>query len=312
MALQTAVDPAEQCQGQITRLVQQLQRAWPEAIQLGLEDTSPSVYDHFPHLFQQAFPGVAPEQIQPLALAGRLIANIVLVNDSLFDKPQPLAQLTVATLRLQALQHETYGLLYRLFPAEARFWDHWRTNLSAYLQACCSECLFASGERAWAEYSEAQALQIIEGKSCLLRNSVAGLAELSGDHHLVVPLCRSINHYNVGRQLFDDLCDWKEDLQRGVPSLLLARLLGPDEPPRQAREQPDRLAALSYRLYAEGHAQALLQQALQALDRADGFTEGLPRMGWHTLIEHLRRRCQTLLREIDLLVQPRPEGATYG
>lgn len=303
MALQSAADPSEQRHGQIARLVQQLQRAWPEAIRLGLEDTSPSVYDHFPYLFQEAFPSVTPERIQPLALAGRLIANIVLVNDSLFDKPQPLAQLTMATLQLQALQHETYALLYGLFPAGARFWDHWHTNLSAYFQACCNESLFASGERAWAEYSEAAALQIVEGKSCLLRNSVAGLVELSGEHHLVVPLCRSINHYNIGRQLFDDLCDWKEDLERGVPSLLLARLLGPHESPRQAREQPERAAELGYRLYAEGHAQALLQQAIQALDRADSLTQGLPRMGWHSLVEHLRQRCRLLLQEITEIVR---------
>lgn len=306
MALQMAADHADQSEpqpAQTVRLVQQLQRTWPEAIRLGIEDTSPSAYDQFPQLFQEAFPGLTPEQLQPLALAGRLIANIVLVNDSLFDKPQSLTQLTVATLQLQALQHETYALLYRLFPAGVRFWDHWHTNLSAYFQACCNECLFASGERAWAEYTETAALQIIEGKSCLLRNSVAGLVELSGAHHLVVPLCRSINHYNIGRQLFDDLCDWKEDLQRGVPSLLLARLLGPELPPCQARQQPELVAALGYRLYAEGHAQALLQQAIQALDRADGFTEGLPRMGWHGLVEHLRQRCRCLLREISELVQ---------
>jgi hypothetical protein len=46
------------------------------------------------------------------------------------------------------------------------------------------------------------------------------------------------NAFNIATQLWDDLQDWKEDLRRGAPSLLLARLARLEHARLSCREPP--------------------------------------------------------------------------
>ncbi len=81
------------------------------------------------------------------------------------------------------------------------------------------------GDRSWREYTETMALEIASGKNGIARVVIAGLAELAQEDHLFQPLAEAINQYNIAHQLWDDLCDWQEDLRAGVPSLPIARVL---------------------------------------------------------------------------------------
>src|SRR5689334_15023984 len=104
--------------------LERLQAAWPAEVGLDLE-TKHSVFAAYPYLFLEAFPTLTPEQVRPLALAGRLFANALMLSDMIMDHIEVSDSLRVAPLRLQAAQLECYQLLYQLFPPQSRFWQYW-------------------------------------------------------------------------------------------------------------------------------------------------------------------------------------------
>jgi squalene-hopene/tetraprenyl-beta-curcumene cyclase len=105
------------------------------------------------------------------------------------------------------------------------------------------------------------------GKSALSRLAISSLAALTGQWETAERLDRSLRQYLFARQLFDDLRDWKADLQARLPSLVLARVLAAW--PQEAESTDKRtLASLSARIHYEGHATEILDAAVAALDRA--------------------------------------------
>ena len=63
-----------------------LQSHWPREISIGrTEENAASIYDCFPFLFIEAFPGVAADQARRLSLAGRLYASSLFLADALME-----------------------------------------------------------------------------------------------------------------------------------------------------------------------------------------------------------------------------------
>lgn len=282
--------------------VDRLQQQWPAEIDLHTT-RSGSVYAVYPHLFLDAFPSLQLEQVRPLALAGQLLASMVGVNDPLLDGQCPAYDTPISVLRTQALLHEALRLLSQLFPPQATFWQHWQRYLSEYAQATLIERTFTTAQKAWGHYTEALAQQIAISKDGITRSAIAGLAELAHDPSQVETLTLSINHYNIARQMFDDLCDWKDDLRNGMPSLLLARVLAPTISSAELRAGQVASNEVGRAIYYEGHAHYVLGLALQALERAEHQVQPLDMQVWPQLIGELRRRCQALAQDIERIVQ---------
>jgi squalene-hopene/tetraprenyl-beta-curcumene cyclase len=274
-----------------------LQARWA-GVALSNEDET-TIYDGYPYLFLEAFPSLNPSDVRTLALAGRLFAGSLFAYDGMLDRSASGRLMMSNALGTQAMQLEAYHLLYRLFAPDTAFWTRFRRYMAEYATACLYEQQFASGERPWQEYSQAVALEIAVGKTGVAKAAVAGLAELAGDDALLETLIGSIAHYYVARQMWDDLCDWKEDLQAGVPSLLLSRVL--QERPGKENEEAT-LNRLACEIYYGGHAPHVLRLALESLDQADDLVAAMPDLLWRCVIGDLRRRCQALLRDMDRIV----------
>lgn len=281
----------QQIEATIT-VLERLQRGWFEGLVL---NTDNGMYDGYPYLFLSAFPSLTPADVQSLALAGRLFAQSLFAYDNMIDE----ISLTTSALGAQAMQFEAYHLLYQLFPPHAAFWGRFRSYMAKYANACLQEQRFASGERPWQEYTEPLALEIAVAKTGVAKATIAGLAELTQDDSLLEPLTESIHHYYIARQMWDDLCDWKEDLQTGIPSLLLSRVLH-ERPVQESQEAI--LNQLARELYYGGHAQYILKLALESLDRADGLTADMPDLLWHRATAELRRQCKALLHDVNRIV----------
>src|SRR5262249_27063124 len=152
------------------------------------------------------------------------------LHDKLFDEEADRVSTAdvapINALRILAMQWEAYHQLHKLFPARSAFWEDFRGYLSDFAQATVQEQRFIRGGRAWSEFSEEIALDIVRGKNGVARATIAGLAEIDGNRRPLQPLLEAIDGYNVARQMLDDLTDWEEDLKQGTPSLLLTRILG--------------------------------------------------------------------------------------
>jgi squalene-hopene/tetraprenyl-beta-curcumene cyclase len=141
------------------------------------------------------------------------------------------------------------------------------------------------------------------------KTAIAGLVEFAEDETYLDPLGESISNFYVAVQMLDDLFDWKEDLQTGIPSLLLSRLI--DKSPHQySQEQLEELRKkLNHKIYYQGHANYVLELTLKYLDRAEILKKELPELLWWNVTSKLRHKCQTLIEDIAGIVQKNLERA---
>ena len=287
----------------IGRRIDQLQAPWPKPILLSA--SAVSIYDCFPYLFEEAFPSVDDDELDAFAVAARLYASSIFLHDKVFD-PGAIREAhsdlaPVNGMRIMAMQWESYRLLHGLFPPDSAFWEHFHSDIRQFTAACLEEQRFAAG-RPWSELSEELALEIARGKNGIARTTIAGLAKMQRSSTALVPLTEAIDCYNEARQLWDDLTDWKEDLDAGVPSLLLARILG--KRPEGLHEQDMAIlkAEIGREIYYGGHAAFVLHLALGSLERADALLSPWPKLAWRKIHEDLRRECRLLLSDIEQIV----------
>ena len=285
----------------LTARLAELQAGWPSAVRLGLSSDA-SIYDYHPYLFAPAFPGVDARKVESLAVAARLFASCMFLSDAAIDGPAEAAFGSIAPLQAVAMQFEAYRLLNELFPSGSPFWERFGGYLRDLAEACVVEAEFGSGRRPWRSFTEEVAQEVAIKKAAIAKASIAGLAGLAGDAWPSAALDSAVDHYNVAYQMFDDLGDWKKDLRRRQPSLLLARLL-PDGGPFGADAlNPEQIGGIARKLYYEGHAGHVLRVALVELAEADAALGQIPAVPFADAVAGLRRRCQDLEADIARIV----------
>ena len=262
------------------------------------KDNTPSAYDAYPLLFTALFPPVDQEQLVTLCAAGSLQVKALLALDRVIDllvrgvryDAEMTHEIAQNTCSSHALQFEASRLLQNLFPFTSPFWDEYRSAWHEVLTAMYEEKLIAVGHLPWSSYTEDAAIQRIMRQNALAKVAISALSHLTGEHALKESLMMSIDHYNVARQLFDDLVDWKEDVRFAKPSLLLARVLTTWPP------QLEDTRTLSYRIYFEGHATYILGLALQHLEMADKAVDQWQDLPWRTIMIGRLQEQISLLR----------------
>src|SRR5579859_1171499 len=274
-----------------------LNQQWVELVLS--ENTTVSIYDCYPYLFLEAFPAISSIDMSNFSLALRLLASSVFHADKIMDLNPTSYDATATMSHIFAFQLEASMLFQQLFQPDSFFWQYSRTCFAHFFHASLREKEFASGKVAWKEYDEKTALDLAVGKASLSRLVTAGLAALSGDERLHNTLGESINLYNFAYQMFDDLCDWKEDYLRQSPSLLLCRWL-PERPPEPKQQD---LELMARELYYAGHACTVLQLAIDATERARILLSDLPDLAWHIVLTNLHDHCESLLNDIIRITQ---------
>jgi squalene-hopene/tetraprenyl-beta-curcumene cyclase len=296
----------------ITKEKYRLQALWTEKLLRNGLDNNPQIgidqQAFFVYFFIKAFPTLQIDDIRILALAGQFFANSVVLCDEVIDRASSGINIA-SVLGMQARQFESYHLLYQIFPPNTIFWQRFRGYLSEYTQACLEENDFISGKRPWSEYSESIAIQSIKNKTGVAKTAIAGLVELAEDDTYLDSLGESISNFYVAGQMLDDLRDWKEDLQTGIPSLLLSRLID-ESPHHYSQEQLEELPKkLNHKIYYQGHANYVLELTLKYLDQAEVLKKELPELLWWNVTSKLRHKCQTLIEDIAGIVQKNLERA---
>ena len=282
---------------------------WPANLRLRYRSDE-TIYDCFPFTLVSTAFGVGAEinKLRTLnAVCGLLSSSIMAFDDAIDTRKnfsdirltkdgehEAFSSLTI--LAAIAKQHEAYTLLYRLFPPSALFWQHFQSYLMEHTSACATELMVATGQMSWDTYTEETARSLITGKNGMSRVIPAGLAEIQGDYSTLADLERMLEHHYVATQVYDDLCDWKEDLRDGNPSLLLSRVLN---------EWPDRRTpqVIAQAIYYEGHAQYVLEYALRELELSDHAAQFLQNSHWQRINNEARQRCQALLNDISKIVK---------
>lgn len=281
-----------------------LQTGWPDAVAVRLWQQS--MWYELPYFFLPAFPSLSLPAVRPLALFGRLFASSIFLHDPIADRDVLAHDAARTTLRIMAMQLEAYRALHGAFVPGAALWDRLRSYLSDYAAACLDELDIASGARPWRDYTEDMAIRIAIGKSGLSRAIVAGLVELAHDETLLEPLLASLDHFNIACQMWDDLKDWRDDLQHGMPSLLLSRVVSERPARGELAGAIDRVAR---ELYYGGHANYVLERALAALDVSERLKQRVPDLPWYRMADVIRSRLQDTLRDLTRIIDRNVERA---
>lgn len=282
-------------------LLAERQGSWPRTALVF--SPAGSIYHGYPFLFLPAFPRAPTEATTTLALATRYLYDSIFVADALMDGEYEDQRLTGGTLQLQVLQLEAYALLWELFPPGTPFWVRFRERMAAYVEACHEERQLAAPGARW-RFDEDSARRMATGKCALAKVAVDGLTEIAGGDSPSTSLCQALDGYYVARQMIDDLSDWRVDLERGFPSLLLARVSqSAFDGDREAMAADVKRTARA--IYLEGHAEASLGVGLDALDDAERRLDGLPSLPFDGPLRTLRCQYESVLAETEAITRPR-------
>ena len=258
-----------------------------------------SSYHGLPFAFRAAFPRVAPSDLVSFAAAARLYAGAILLADPVVDG---VGTASVHLFRIMALQSEALRALQRLFPPDARFWGRLQAYTAGYMSACLDESAFADGRRPWAEYTDACAVAIALAKNGVARAVVAGLAELDGDEAAFERLSSALDDFNFATQMLDDAQDWKDDLRRGIPSVLLRPVMADGPRPSDDASLEAFVAQAGRRLYYEGHLVAVLERAIDALHRVERLRDLWPELTFLRLVAALQGEIVPLRDDLSRII----------
>ena len=291
----------------VQQRLSELQVHWPEEIALSFHPDS-SAYAFHPYLFREAFPDVEIEIYRSLATAILLIAGAVCVRDQLMDGLAEPDLRVRNIFRLKGMEFEAYRIFYHHFPSKSRFWDRYRQYAAEYAGVDYLESLFVARKRPWDEFSDDIALAIAEKNSALACITIAALVEYSGNDELYDPLLTSVEKYNVARQVWDDVCDWKEDLLDGIPSLALGKVFR-NHPKWETHPRDAALVEkVAKEVYYRNYLVECLDLAIQAFDDAQSVVSHLPGLSWNWLLDSRRTACKKLRQDIRAIVAKKMEG----
>lgn len=218
----------------------------------------PRIYEAYPLLFAPAFPGIDEARLADLVVAGRLLSDSILAFDAVVDEHLDPARRATDVAKGQSQQLEALCILATMFPPASGFWSSLRADYVAYLAAMRAERAMTS------DHADEQALlAIARGKTAVARSCLAAMGHLSRRPEVAEELSAALTDFYVGRQMLDDLMDWRADLASGQPSLLLARALR--ELPASEDRDPH---SVGVAIYFKGHADHVLAIGEQAVSRA--------------------------------------------
>ncbi|CAM2064767.1 SQHop-cyclase-C domain-containing protein [Sulfidibacter corallicola] len=262
-----------------------------------------SYYSCHPLVFREAFPEANEERVHLLTLACHHLARAACYADDVMDEAQGPHSPTRFLMNLHAHHFECYQHFFKLFEVGHRFWEKFHTCYAAYTEACLTEADFVLGKRSWSDFDEVTGRRVIVDYLGMSHIGIWGLAALTDREATAEAVVASERAYHLARQLWDDLCDWKLDLQRGFPTILLKRVL-PEQPTWQDKRELQRLVhRLAGKIYYQGYAETAMLEILAYLDQAETALGALTVPVWRGLIQKLRGECTRLRRDMNQLIQ---------
>jgi hypothetical protein len=217
-------------------------------------DSSPKYYRNYPRLFQAYFPNVQEQYVNELCDAGYLYYRSILMVDSLFDDKK----ISNAPLIFH-LQEETIKILTSIYGRDSEFWKFWQLRKNEYYEAVAIEKKLTHENAHRSVYED-----LADKKSAFGKIAIDSLFVLYGkkDNELHESLLKSHALFSVGFQLYDDVKDFREDIDRNQFNWAVYTLS------QQVNFAEYDVNTLNKYLYIKGVGQELLQKSMTFFDKA--------------------------------------------
>ena len=224
-----------------------------EIEKLKSRDKSPEFYKYYPRLFHAYFPVIQADLIEDLSDAGYLYYQSVLMADAIYDT----MNLSIIP-RMLSLQEDTIKILTSIYGRDSEFWTYWEMRKREYFEAVTIEKKITHKNAQWSVYEN-----LADKKSAFGKIAIDSLFILSDQKNQQYELLlKSHALFSVGLQLYDDVKDFREDIEHGQFNWAVYTLS------QQVYFAEYDISTLNKYLYLKGIGQELLQKSITYFDNA--------------------------------------------
>lgn len=274
------------------------QRRWPRQVDFsGLQQNCALAI--FPLFFIEAFGHVDEDRLVQFLAGCKLLASSLMIADTLYDEDVERDERRALLLRWHGLTFEYERAFAESFAPDSPFWNALQGALAEHLRGIIDESTYSTGKRFVRDATPDECVAIALAKGCVARVAIIGLGLLGDDDSRTGTLLQSLENYNLARQIWDDLQDWKDDLRAKRATLVTRRLTGGVG----VRAATPDLTAFARELYYCGHADELLALARTNLALALDAADRNGRLPWHLLVEDLARSVESLQGDLQTIVR---------
>jgi hypothetical protein len=267
-----------------------------------------SPFYYYPFLFASAFPAVPVENLRDLALANRILLEAILLSDKRIDETRRWTPEDF--FLVDRYYQKAFEILFPIFPLEHPFWKETRRWFFQYARAIYKEQNLY--RHRLTPYTHQEFYEISTGKVALIKTNLLAMYWLSNESGVLAPLMESQDRFLVGFQCFDDLRDWKEDLQQENFTFLLSRVFFEGALLQRIRgaEWPSR-AEIGQVLYHKGIAEDHLRLAEHYFQEALDFAKEVYVPAWREVVSGFLRHCHTMRQDL-VEIRRRTTGKKCG
>ncbi len=198
-------------------------RRWPLEHSLRVGPPG-SIFGFYPFLFREAFDKVSNDELEKLSLASRFLASSVVASDDLVDGDSNIDCAADVVIRCQALTMEAM-IAYSEIGVSASFFSDIRVLFANFAHAIVLQRHFMSGRLKLGSLDVKIGQTIAIDKTSLAFSAVLCLNDLHRQSpESIKALQGALDKFNLARQYYDDLCDWRGDLRSLRPSLIVSEL----------------------------------------------------------------------------------------
>ncbi len=232
-----------------------------------------------PWVFRDTFPTLTEEQLLDLSESWIFMVSAMILQDDLADGQSPIGQ--DAAEAQQRLMGKTGDILHALMGDHHAFWQRFEQYKQQVKSALQLEAHYRASPQAI--YDLAAAWHIGAGKAALFKAIPWAMVVLSDDPSYFARLEASIDSMSAGRQLVDDIADWRGDFERRHVTYPLAQAISRLHD-LNTEVSPRAIEAL---FFDSTILRDLLTQAKTWYDQALDATDGIPCQGWMDFVNLL-------------------------
>lgn len=244
---------------------------------------SADFYEFYPLLFNHYFNFHDKDILNQLSFAGYLYYQSILILDSVIDDKK-LSNIYLVTI----LQEETIKTLTSIYGKDSYFFTLWNSRRKEYFNAIKIEKSFKLKDFvSFEEYKNLADKKSAFGKVAIdSMHSISNFKNLERYNQLI----ESHKLFSVGFQLYDDIKDFKEDIEKGQFNWAVQSL----KEKIDFDSYVDNIEALNKLLYLEGVGQKVMSLSISYLDKALNVLNN-QESGWKTVIKNTKNKIQSYL-----------------
>lgn len=250
-------------------------------------DKSPKFYQYYPRLFKAYFKNIDDETITALSDAGYFYYQSILKIDLIIDDKD-----ISGFSQILILQEEAIKRLASIYSHNSVFWEYWDKRKKEYFDAVIIEKGFDYDNNIlFSAYED-----LADKKSAFGKIAIDCLHLLSSNENISLyqTLLKSHKFFSVAFQLYDDVKDFKEDLEKGQFNWAVHKL----KKEVDFKKLNNNADILNKLLFIRNVGQSVLEKSIKYFNKSLDILKSLDKQSeWLDVVKEMN---QTIIGYLDI------------